>query len=201
MNKYTVLIVLFFAGLIWSGIEPRNYGHWIGEVSPTLIGFAILAATFKKFRFTYFTYLVIILSCYFMFVGGHYTFSRVPLFNWLRDFLGQERNNFDKLGHFIQGVVPVLVSRELFIREKIVAEKWVSFLSFCICLSTTTVYEIVEYLFCLTAGKNPVTFLGTQGYVWDCQSDMLFAALGGLFVLFTLKGFHNQMMQKEFQES
>lgn len=201
MKNYYILLALFFAGLLWSGIEPRNYGHWIGEVSPTIIGLTILIVTFKKFRFTIFTYSVILISCYLMFVGGHYTFSRVPLFNWLRDLLNQDRNNFDKVGHFIQGVVPVLISREVFIRRKVVRGKgWIGFLAFCICLSTTAFYEIVEFLVCASAGRNPSTFLGTQGYVWDSQSDMLYAMLGGLFTLFVLARFQDRMIQKEFPD-
>lgn len=202
MKKYYILLVLFFLGLIVSGIHPRNYGHWIGESAAPIVGLIILVATFKKFRYTMFTYSVILISCYLMFVGAHYTFSRVPLFDWIRDYFGQDRNNFDKLGHFVQGIIPVLVARELFLRKKIVVGyKWISFISFCICMATTSVYELIEYLACILANRNPNTFLGTQGDIWDSQSDMLAAALGGLFLLFFLRKMHDRIIAREFPET
>jgi putative membrane protein len=199
MKKYYFLILIFFLGLIWSAVNPRRYDHWIGESSAPIIGAIILVLSFKQFRFTYFTYSVILFSCLLMFVGAHYTFSRVPLFDWIKEVLGQNRNNFDKFGHFFQGVVPILVARELFIRKKIVkGRNWISFLSFCICMATTSVYEIIEYLACSISGKNPASFLGTQGNAWDSQSDMLAAALGGLFAIFFVLKLHDRLIEKEF---
>jgi putative membrane protein len=199
MKKYNLLLFLFFIGLVWSGIHPRNYGHWIGEVAAPVIALIILIFSFKRFRYSYFTYGAILFSCYLMFIGAHYTFSKVPLFDWIRDYFGQDRNNFDKLGHFVQGIVPVLISRELFIRKKIIrGYKWVTFLSFCICLSTTAVYEVVEFIAVTIAGKNPNTFLGTQGYALDSQSDMFFAVIGGLMTIFFFRKAHDMIVEKEF---
>jgi len=199
MKKYYLLLLLFFLGLIWSGINPRNYGHWIGEIAAPVVGLVILIVTFNKFRYTLLTYSVILASCYLMFIGAHYTFSRVPVFDWIREYFGQDRNNFDKFGHFIQGIIPVLITRELFIRRKIMTDyKWVSFISFCICMSTTSVYELIEFIVCRIAGKNPSTFLGTQGYVWDSQSDMFYAALGGLLMLLLLRKAHDRIIEQEF---
>jgi putative membrane protein len=198
-SKYYLLLLLFFIGLFWSGINPRRYDHWIGESLPPVVGLIILVLTFKKFRFTMVTYSVILLSCWFMFVGAHYTFSRVPIFDWIKEILGTERNDFDKFGHVFQGIIPILLTRELFIRKKIIAGSgWISFISFCICMATTSVYEIIEYMVCSIAGKNPTTFLGTQGDIWDSQSDMLAAAIGGLFMLLFLRKLHDRIIEKEF---
>lgn len=199
MKKYYFLLLLFFLGMIISGISPRNYGHWAGEMAAPVIGMIILTLTFKKFRYTLFTYSVILISCYLMFVGAHYTFSRVPLFNWIRDFLGQDRNYYDKFGHFFQGIIPVLIVRELFLRKGTgTGYKMISFISFCICMATASVYELIEYLVCTIAGGNPATFLGTQGDIWDSQSDMLAAALGGLFIIFVLRKTHDRIIENEF---
>lgn len=199
MKKYYFLILLFGLGLVWSGINPYRYWHWAGEVAAPVVGMILLIYTFRKFRFTIFTYSFILISCYLMFIGAHYTFSKVPFFNDIKDYLGHSRNNFDKLGHFIQGIVPVLISRELFIRRKyITGYKLISFVSFCICMATTSVYELIEYIVFLWAGKNPEAFLGMQGDIWDSQTDMLAAALGGLFTLIFLRKIHNLIMEKEF---
>jgi putative membrane protein len=197
---YLILLSLFFAGLIWSGIHPFNRWQWVGEIAPNLVGLTILIVTYKNFKFTIFTYIAILVACWFLFIGGHYTFSRVPYIKEIGSLLGFERNNFDKLGHFIQGVVPVLIARELFIRRKLVKKNMVEFLAFCICLSTTVVYEIVEFLTCIIAGKNVETFTGTQGYFWDSQTDMFAALLGGLFTIFILKKVHYHTIKNEFPE-
>jgi putative membrane protein len=199
MKKYYLLLTLFFLGLIWSGINPRNYGHWVGEAAAPVVGLIILTATFKKCRYTILTYSVILISCYLMFIGAHYTFSRVPLFDWIRDYFGQDRNNFDKFGHFVQGIIPILITRELFIRRLIMRDyKWISFISFCICMATTSVYEVIEFIACQLAGKNPNTFLGAQGYIWDSQSDMFYAAMGGLIMLLFFRKTHDRIIEKEF---
>jgi len=202
MKRYYFILLLFFIGLLWSGINPRNGAHWIGEIAAPVVGMIILTATFKRFRYTIITYYIILISCFMMFVGAHYTFSRVPLFDWISDFLGQDRNNYDKFGHFFQGIIPVLIAREIFLRRKIViGYKLISFLSFCICMATTSVYELIEYIVCTIAGGNPATFLGTQGDLWDSQTDMLAAALGGLFMLFFLRKLHDRIIEKEFPDT
>jgi len=199
MKKNILLLSLFFIGFVCSGIKPYNFGIWVGEIFFTVIGIIIFTTTFNKFRFTVFTYSVILVACYLIFIGAHYSFAREPLFNWIKDYFGQDRNNFDKLGHFFQGVVPVLISRELFIRKNLVRDyKWISFISFCICLATTSFYEIVEFIACAFAGVNPDSFLGMQGYFWDSQSDMLFAALGGLTTLFFLRKIHDKQIEQSF---
>jgi putative membrane protein len=199
MKKYYFLLFLFGLGLVWSGIHPYRYWHWIGEVAPAIVGLVLLILTFRKFRFTIFTYSIILISCYLLFIGAHYTFSKVPLFTVIKDYFGHSRNNFDKLGHFIQGIVPVLISREVFIRRRyITGYKLISFISFCICMATTSVYELIEYIVFLWAGKNPEAFLGMQGDIWDSQTDMLAAALGGLFTLIFLRKIHNLIIEKEF---
>jgi putative membrane protein len=199
MKKYYFLLLLFGLGLIWSGIHPYRYWHWIGEIAPAIVGLVLLILTFRKFRFTIFTYSIILISCYLLFIGAHYTFSKVPFFTVIKDYFGHTRNNFDKLGHFIQGIVPVLISREIFIRRRyITGYKLISFISFCICMATTSVYELIEYIVFLWAGKNPEAFLGMQGDIWDSQTDMLAAALGGLFTLIFLRKIHNLIIEKEF---
>jgi putative membrane protein len=198
MKKYYVLTGLFITGVVISGIHPRNYVHWAGEMAAPLIGFTILVLTFKRFRYTSFTYWAILISCFMMFIGAHYTFSRVPLFDWIRDYFGLARNNFDKAGHFLQGIIPVLIVREIFIRRKLVDRAWIGFISFCISMAVTSVYEVIEYLVCAIAKGNPNTFLGTQGDIWDSQSDMLAAAIGALFVLFLLTRIHDRVIMREF---
>jgi len=179
MKKYTLLVFLFVAGLGLSAIQPHDYFTWILEVFPGIIGFLILSLSFNKFRFTYFTYVFILLHCYVLFIGGHYTYAQVPAFNWIRDVLHQSRNNYDKVGHFMQGFVPAMITRELFIRKNVFNKAgWIPFLTICVCATISVLYELLEWLVSVTSGSSGDSFLGTQGDVWDTQSDMLFAIIG-----------------------
>lgn len=198
-KKYVALLSLFCFGFVISGINPHNFLIWVGEVFPTVIGLIILIATSKKFTYTTFTYSIILIGCYTMFIGAHYSYAREPLFEWFKNQFGLDRNNYDKLGHFVQGIIPVVISRELFIRKIIIRDsRWISFISFCICLATTSFYEIAEYIACVLSGVNPDSFLGMQGFIWDSQSDMLFAALGGLFAIFFMNNLQDRIIERSF---
>jgi len=197
MKKYILLIGLFFAGLIISAIQPHDYFTWLLEVFPAVIGFIILVITFNKFRFSYLTYLFILLHCYILFIGGHYTYAQVPLFNWIKDVFHQSRNNYDKVGHFFQGFVPALIVREIFVRKSIVKSKgWLAFLTVCVCATISMFYEFLEWFVSVASGSAGDDFLGTQGYVWDTQSDMLMAVIGAVCAIILLSKYHNRQINK-----
>lgn len=182
--------------MTFTGINPHDYFTWLLEVFPALIGLLILILTFRKFRFSYLVYVLILAHCYILFIGGHYTYAEVPLFNWIKDVFHQSRNNYDKLGHFAQGIVPALIARELFIRLAIVKKGWISFLTICVCLSISVLYEFLEWFVAITSGQSADSFLGTQGYVWDTQSDMLSALIGAICMVIFISKFHDKQIDK-----
>lgn len=197
MKKHIILITIFFVGFVLSGINPHDYFTWILEVFPAIIGFIVLILTFKKFRFTDLTYFLILIHCYILFIGGHYTYAEVPLFNWIKDIFHQSRNNYDKVGHFAQGIVPALIVREIFIRNDVVKKGfWLSFLTVCVCVTISAFYEFLEWLVAVASGESAESFLGTQGYVWDTQSDMLFATIGAILMLLLLSKFQDKQIEK-----
>jgi putative membrane protein len=196
MKRYYLLLLLFFAGLIWSGIAPHDYFTWIMEIFPGIIGFLILVFTFKKFRFTYLTYCLILVHCYILFIGGHYTYAEVPLFDWIKEVFNQTRNNYDKVGHFAQGFVPAMIVRELFIRQQIVKNSgWISFLTLCVCMSISVLYEFLEWFVAIITGESADSFLGTQGYIWDTQSDMLYATIGAVCMIVLISKIQDKMIK------
>lgn len=202
MKKYSLLIILFFAGLIVSAIHPHDYFTWILEVFPAIIGFFVLAVTYKRFQFTYLTYVFILLHCYILFGGGHYTYAEVPLFNWLRDVLHQSRNNYDKVGHFFQGFVPAMIVRELFIRKNVVKGKgWMAFLTVCVCATISVFYEFLEWWVSVLSGSSGDSFLGTQGYVWDTQSDMFCAVIGATCMVIIMARWQDRAIRNQFSAS
>lgn len=190
-------LIVFFAVLIWSGINPKDQLTWLLEVLPALIGIAALALTWNRFRLTALVYQLILLHCVILMVGGHYTYAEVPLFDWIRDWSDGSRNNYDKLGHFVQGFVPALVTREIIIRRQIIpAAHWQFFFTVCFCLAFSAFYELIEWWVALIEGGNAEAFLGTQGYVWDTQSDMALALLGAITALLSLGKLHDRQLKQ-----
>ena len=190
-------LIIFFATLVWSGIEPKDSPTWVLEVLPAVVGFAVLVATRRRFPLTSLAYLLILAHCIVLMVGGHYTYAEVPLFDWIRDGFGLERNNYDKLGHFMQGFVPAIVAREILVRNAIIAGKgWMSFMIVCICLAISAFYELIEWWVAILSDEAAEAFLGTQGYVWDTQSDMMYALVGAIAALVLLSKLHDKQIKR-----
>lgn len=190
-------VLTFFIVLIWSAIHPKDYFTWFLEVLPALAGIVAIAVTYRRFRLTRLSYLLILIHCIILMIGGHYTYAEVPLFDWVRDVMDMERNNYDKIGHFAQGFIPAIIAREVLIRKSVVAGAgWQNFLVVCFCLALSAFYELIEWWVALLSGESAEAFLGTQGYVWDTQSDMALALLGAILALMTFSTFHNKQLEK-----
>lgn len=180
--------------LVWSGINPKDSFTWFLEVLPAIIGGLLLATTYKSFRLTPVLYFFILLHCIVLMVGGHYTYAEVPFFEGL---FGAERNNYDKVGHFFQGFVPALLAREILIRKEVInGSIWRNIIIVSICLAFSAFYELIEWWVSIATGEDAEAFLGTQGYVWDTQSDMGLALLGAIISLLVLSRLHNNQLKK-----
>lgn len=197
MTPFKVLwIGIFAATLVWSGINPKDYFTWFLEVAPALIGIVVLALTSKSFPLTPLIYVLILLHCVILMVGGHYTYAEVPLFDWFKEWFGFERNNYDKVGHFVQGFVPAMIAREILIRKAIINGRgWMNFFIVSFCLAFSALYELIEWAVAEFSGESAEAFLGTQGYVWDTQSDMALALLGAVVALVVLGRWHDRQLR------
>ena len=194
MDKLWLLV--FAAVLVWSAINPVDYFIWLLEVLPAIIALLVLLVTRKSFPLTPLVYALILIHCIILMVGGHYTYAEVPLFDWIRDSLGLVRNNYDKVGHFAQGFIPAMVAREILIRKQVVAVRsWLAFLVVCFCLAFSAFYELIEWAVAIASGESAEAFLGTQGYVWDTQSDMAFALVGAVSALLLLGRLHDRQLR------
>ncbi|AUC83104.1 DUF2238 domain-containing protein [Lacinutrix sp. Bg11-31] len=197
MKLIYTLLVLILLLLIWSAINPFEYFTWFLEVSPAVLGVLILALTFKRFRFTNLVYILIFLHCVVLIIGGHYTYAEVPLFDYIQEVFNQSRNNYDKVGHFAQGFVPAIITRELLIRKQVVnSNGWRNFIVVCIAMAISVTYEFIEWFVSLQTGEGGDSFLGTQGYIWDTQSDMLYATIGAICALIFLSKIHNKQIER-----
>ena len=182
-------------GLIWSGFHPKDQLTWFLEVFPALVGVLVLAWSYKRFRLTPLLYVLILVHSLILMVGGHYTYAEVPLFDSISHLFDWSRNNYDKLGHLAQGFVPAMITRELILRKQIInGEVWQTFFILTFCLALSAFYEIIEWWVALTSEEAADAFLGTQGYVWDTQSDMMYAFIGAVLALGLLSKWHNAQL-------
>ena len=189
-------VVIFLAVLIWSAINPFDYPTLLLEVLPALLGGAIIWYTRDSFPLTRLAYILILIHCIVLMVGGHYTYAEVPLFDWIGEKLDHTRNNYDKLGHFAQGFIPAIVAREIVVRFSVFNSiRWRNFFIVCFVLAFSAFYELIEWWVALLSEEAADSFLGTQGYAWDTQSDMGWALFGAVLALVLLGGLHDRQMR------
>lgn len=195
--KY-VWLGIYFVVLIWSAMNPKDQFTWFLEVAPALIGLIIMALSYKKFPLTPLLYTLILIHMVILMVGGHYTYAEVPLFDYIKEAFNQTRNNYDKVGHLAQGFIPAILARELLIRKEVVSGSkiWLNYIILSIILAFSAFYELIEWWVALRTGEDAEAFLGTQGYVWDTQSDMGYALMGGILALILLSRWHDKQLKR-----
>jgi putative membrane protein len=193
MAKY-LWISIYLITLIWSGINPKDPLIWFLEALPAILGGLLLALTYKSFPLTPLLYGLILLHCIVLMIGSHYTYAEVPFFDGL---MGSERNNYDKVGHFFQGFVPAILAREILLRNQVVNGRyWLIVFIVSVCLAFSAFYELIEWWVALLSEQGAAAFLGTQGYVWDTQSDMAWALVGAFSALLCLSAWHDKQLRK-----
>lgn len=189
--------------LVWSAVNPHDRLTWWLEVFPVLIGLPLILAVQKRFPLSSLLLVLVWFHAVILIVGGHYTYALVPAGEWAREWFGWTRNNYDKLGHFAQGFVPAILARELLLRTSPLRNRgdgrpsrWTGFLVVCVCLGFSAFYELIEWWTALASGAAAEAFLGTQGYIWDTQSDMAWAMGAAILALLTLARVHDRSMAK-----
>jgi len=219
MDRRLVWFAVLLAPVLgWSAIAPHDFFTWLLEVGPVLIGLPLAFAAQRRFPLSSLVLVLLWLHSVILIVGGHYTYARVPLGDWAMQWFGWSRNNYDKLGHFAQGFVPAILTREILLRTSPLglgwsprsagAEParsagstlgpgcWLGFLVVSVCLAFSAFYELLEWAVAELSGAAADDFLGTQGYVWDTQTDMALALVGAVAALLLLAKAHDRSLAK-----
>lgn len=208
-RRLTWFVALLLPVLLWSVVKPHDLLTWLLEVAPVLIGVPLLLAGRRRFPLSTLLLALLWLHAVILIVGGHYTYALVPAGEWAKEWFGWTRNNYDKLGHLAQGFVPAILAREILLRTSPLAHaagrsrdtagqpsRWLPFLVVSVCLAFSAFYELVEWWVALLSAEAADAFLGTQGYVWDTQSDMAWALGGALAALALLSRAHDRSMAR-----
>lgn len=189
------LATIVIVALIASGIAPYERLTWFMEVAPVLIALPLMIATRRNYPLTLLLTVLIAIHALVLIGGGAYTYARVPLGFWLQDILGTLRNPYDKIGHFMQGFVPAMIAREILLRGDFVrGRRMVGFLCVCVAMAISACYELIEWGAAVALGQGADEFLGTQGDVWDTQSDMFMALIGATAALLLLARWHDRQL-------
>lgn len=180
-----------------SAISPFDRFTWWLEVTPVVLGVPALAATYPRFPLTPLVYWALCLHMVILAVGGHYTYAEVPLGFWLQEWFGFARNHYDRIGHFAQGFIPALLTREIIMRNlPTIPRGWVFLFVASICLGFSACYEFVEWWTALLSGAAADAFLGTQGDPWDTQWDMFLALVGAVSAQVLLGRWHDAHLRR-----
>lgn len=191
------LAAIVIAALLVSGLAPYDRLTWLMEVLPAIVALPLIAATRKSYPLTTLLTILIALHCLVLIGGGAYTYARVPVGFWLQDLLGTARNPYDKIGHLMQGFVPAMVAREILLRGDYVrGRRMAGFLSLCVAMAISACYELIEWAAAVALGQGADEFLGTQGDVWDTQSDMFMALIGASTAIALLARWHDRQLAK-----
>lgn len=192
-----VLLVVILVLVALSRIGALEPGTWLLEVAPIFVIAPILVLTARRFPLTPLVYRLLFVHALILTLGGHYTYAKVPLGFWVQDALGLARNHYDRLGHFAQGFVPAMLTREVLMRRSpLVGGRWLAFLVVCVCLAFSATYELIEWLAAILGGSSAESFLGTQGDVWDTQWDMFMALVGAMSALLLLSRAHDGQLAR-----
>jgi putative membrane protein len=198
MTRDQSLLIALGALMILLGISLVNsYDRltWAMEIFPIVLVVPILVITYRRLPLTNLLYILIFIHAVILMIGGHYTYARVPFGFTIAKAFSLQRNPYDKIGHFAQGLVPAIAAREILIRGRYNrAPKMLAFVVLSIVLAISAAYELVEWGSAVALGQGADDFLGTQGDPWDTQSDMLFALIGGIVALICLTRFHNRQI-------
>lgn len=192
-----VLATIVITALVISGLAPYDRATWLMEVAPVLIALPLLIASRRSYPLTTLITVLIAAHALVLIGGGAYSYARVPFGFWLQDLLGTARNPYDKIGHFMQGFVPALIAREILLRGgHVVGRKMTAFLCICIAMAISASYELIEWAAALLLGQGADEFLGTQGDVWDTQSDMFMALIGSSTAIALLSEWHDRQLAR-----
>lgn len=194
---HLTLLAIVTVVFIWSVFRPAAYLDWLAEVSPAVVILSIVIATYNKFRFTTLSYFIIALLSILTFIGGHYTYSEVPLFNWIKDEFDLHRNNYDRFGHFLKGLSAIVIREILLAFTPLTKGAWLSGITISIVLAIAALYEIIEWLSTKISkdGKTSKDFLGMQGDQWDAQWDMSLAFVGAVLTLIIFSNIHDKLLK------
>lgn len=190
-----LLLAIAIIALAVSGIAPKDRLTWLLEVVWVIVAIPIIVLNWRRFPLTRLLCWLMVAHALVLIHGGAYTYAETPIGFWLRDTFGFERNPWDRVGHLMQGFVPAILARELFLRcTPLRRGGWLFYLVLAACLSFSAFFELIEWWAALIYGADADAFLATQGDVWDTQWDMFLCLVGATLSLVLWSRWHDRQL-------
>jgi putative membrane protein len=208
----TKLLIAFAVWWIIWAYKPVHFSDWVLENVLTLAFVLLLVLTRNSFRLSNVSYSLIFVFLCLHTIGSHYTYAEVPYDSWSRslgfsvnELLGFERNQFDRLVHFLFGFLLCYPVREAFMRIVHAKGAWSYYLPLELVMSLSMLYELIEWLVAMTFGGDlGMAYLGTQGDIWDAHKDMGLASVGAALGMMIVAGINwkfNRDFMAELRDS
>lgn len=192
---HLALFVLAILALIISAINPVDRLAWMGQTMGAFLLLVLMVVLYPQFRFSNFAYLMVFFHVLLLLYGAHYTYSQNPLFNYLKETMGWERNYFDRVGHFAQGFVPAFLFKELYLKGGYVKKgKMLLFIVIISCLGLSAAYELAEFALVKIMAVTAEDVMGWQGDIFDSYWDMVWALIGASLATLVLGKYHEQQI-------
>ncbi len=181
------LVAALAAFLVCSGLSPHDVLTWVLEVSWVAVGIVLWCVWLRRVPCTNLLFALLLAHSVLLIIGGFYTYERVPLGIWMQEWMGRPRNDYDRFCHFVQGFVPALLWREVFLAHRVARVRaWLAPIVIGMCLAFSALFELIEFAAAHLLGDASGAYLGSQGDVWDAQWDMLWCGVGALSALILL---------------
>jgi len=190
-------LVLFGIYLSWwvvLAINPWYRQDWLLENVLVFVLVPFAVAVHRRLSNRAISTLFVFLALHAL--GAHYTYAEVPYDVWsealfgrsINSLLGFERNHFDRLVHFLYGLLITPTAIELIDSRVTQRGAWRYLLPFTFMASHAAIYEVFEWFAAAWFGGDlGVAYLGTQGDVWDAQKDSALAILGALITVVVVR--------------
>lgn len=191
--EFALLVGLTAVVSLFTFAMTEDRVNWLLDAGWVVVGVPLLVVSRRWFELTPLLYRLLVLHALVLIAGGYWTYEEMPVGLWLKNVMGTERNHYDRFGHFMQGFVPAIIFREIFVRCSPVRRgPWLVYFVLTSCLAFSAFFELLEWRATVMSGDNADAFLGHQGDIWDAQWDMAWAAIGAMLSLATLSHWHNR---------
>lgn len=180
------MVCLIAYSIVWvlAAINPVYPDDWLLENVLAILGVAFFVITYKAFPLSNLSYIPLTIFMILHAIGAHYTYAETPIGDWMAPVFGWERNNFDRVVHFLFGLLLAYPMRELYYRIIGSRGVWGILLPIDVMISLSAIYELVEWAATVVvAPEAGAAFLGAQGDPWDAHKDMALASLGACITM------------------
>ncbi len=194
-----ICLFIFIVAFIVGAYKPLYPQDWLLESILGVIAVILLICTYKKFRFSNTAYTLILIFLLLQIIGSHYTYSETPIGFWIKDLFDLSRNHYDRLIHFLFGLLLYLPMLEIWVKLSLNKSKtWTNYaVPVFVLIAFGGIFEVIEWIVAIIVSPElGIAYLGSQGDIWDAQKDITVKILGSLMAMIYFYSKNKKEIQK-----